>query len=112
MMNTSIANATMLPVGHVFDIEFPQFTPRIRFDSASELTFEIVDGPFAGMKDTVRYEVVNLRPGLFVVTWQEKTKATVVHVEDFAQGVVHTHITNADGTFLRMSGAIRAVPTA
>ncbi|HZY19194.1 MAG TPA: hypothetical protein VFE82_11995 [Ramlibacter sp.] len=111
-MNTSIATATTIPLGHVFDIDFTQFTPRIGFDSTSELTFEMIGSQFAGMKETVRHEAINVRPGLFVVTWQEKPKATAVQVEEFAQAVVHTNIINPDGAFLRMSGKIQAVVAA
>jgi hypothetical protein len=58
------------------------------------------------MAEIVDYQAILLRPGLFPVSWQEVSKNTVVHVEDLAQGIVHAHITLADGTFLRMSGPI------
>lgn len=108
-MSKSVETATLFPVGHVFDIEFPQFTPRIKIASESELSFEILSGLNAGFKETVVYQVLNIRPGLFIVSWQEKSKATVVHIEDFAQGFVHTNITLADGTLLRMNGKILSI---
>jgi hypothetical protein len=103
---TSLATATTLPVGHVFEIQFPTFTPRITVLSETQLTFEIIAGDYLGLTETVDYEILVLRPGLFVVTWQEKSKATVVHVEDFADGKVHTNITFNDGSFVRMSGDV------
>ncbi len=101
-----ITTATELPVGHIFEIAFGPFTPRLTFLSASELQFEIIAGAYLGMKEIVQYQVINLRPGLFVVSWQEKSKTTVVHIEDFTQGKVHAHITSPDGSFSRLTGDI------
>lgn len=103
---SSLAAATHLPAGHIFDIAFPEFTPRITIRSATELSIEIVAGDYLGTAMTVEYEVMTLRPGLFYLTWQEESQATVVHVEDFAGGKVHTAITYPDGQFQRMTGAI------
>jgi hypothetical protein len=100
------ATATEIPVGHTFEIDFGLLKPRVTFLSTTHLRFEILEGEYAGLTETVEYEVVPLRPGLFVVSWQEKSKTTVVHVEDFAEGVVHTHITFPDDSFVRLSGPI------
>jgi hypothetical protein len=43
------------------------------------------------------------------VSWVEASGATVVHVEDFARGVVHSYATLPDGSFLRMQGPIRLI---
>lgn len=74
--------------------------------SATKLAFEILDGNAAGLAQSVEYRVVVLRPGLFAVSWQEPNNTTVVHLEDFAEGQVHAHITQPDGKFLRLSGKI------
>ena len=107
---SSLAVAADLPVGHVFAIAFPEFTPRITILSTTELSIEIVAGDEIGTTMTVEYEIMTLRPGLFYLTWQEESKATVVHVEDFAGGKVHTAITYPDGQFQRMTGTIIPAP--
>jgi hypothetical protein len=50
-----------------------------------------------------------IRPGVFLVSWVEASGATVVHVEDFARGIVYSHATLPNGEFLRMKGPIRVV---
>ncbi|WP_433365014.1 MoaF-related domain-containing protein [Actinoplanes sp. CA-142083] len=104
-MNTP-ANATQIPVGHSFDIDFQIFQTRITFASPTQLTFKVLTGSAAGPAQTVEYRVVVLRPGLFAVSWQEPDNTTVVHLEDLAEGQVHAHITQPDGKFLRLSGKI------
>lgn len=103
---SDIATATDLPAGYSFDLDFGIFRSRISFVSDQELSFEVLTGSAAGTAMTVGYQVINLRPGLFVVTWQEPDNTTVVHVEDFAGGVVHANLTRADGSFLRLPGKI------
>ena len=103
---TDLATATLIPAGHTFDIDFHAFRTRITFDSAEKLTFAVLSGPAAGVGQTLGYQVVVLRPGLFAVTWQEPDHTTVVHIEDFTEGQVHANITRPDGSFLRLTGQI------
>jgi MoaF-like len=54
------------------------------------------------MTETVDYRVINLRPGLFVVAWQEPM-GTVVQVEDFAES------TDQGATLVAISGTIHEI---
>jgi hypothetical protein len=84
-MGRPITEATEIPVGFVFEVAYPMFVARTTFLSRSELNFNILEGPYAGTTETVDYQVINLRPGLFVVSWQEQSKATLVQIEDFVE---------------------------
>jgi hypothetical protein len=103
---SNLANATEIPVGHTFDIDFTIFRSRITFVAPEQLTFEVLTGNAAGLSRTVAYQVAVLRPGLFAVSWQEPDTTTVVHLEDFAEGRVHAHLTQPGGVFLRLTGEI------
>jgi hypothetical protein len=110
-MTPPITDATEIPIGCAFEVAYPMFRSRITFVSKSQLNFNIFEGPYAGTTETVEYQVINLRPGLFVVTWQEHSKGTVVQVDDFAEGKVHANITLPDdaSAFVRMTGVIREI---
>ncbi|ANH70890.1 hypothetical protein ABE85_24310 [Mitsuaria sp. 7] len=84
---------------------------RLRILSEDTIRFDIAEGPFAKVEE-VKFKATLIRPGLFLVTWVEGSGATVVHVEDFAQGRLYSNATVPDGTFLRMEGALRVVDTA
>ena len=56
---TSIG-ASNLRVDQTLEIAFPSFTPRITFNSARELTVEILSGENAGFSDSVEYEAMRL----------------------------------------------------
>lgn len=107
----SAAYATTYPVGLVFDVTFDQFAVRLTVLSATRLRFDIADGPYAKSEE-VDLVATLLRPGVFLVSWIEHSGATVVHVEDFAAGQLHSHATLPDGRFLRMQGPITLVPVA
>lgn len=103
-----VAEATAYPVGLVFDVSFKEFSVRLSVLAADRLRFEIADGPFARSEE-VAIVATPIRPGLFLVSWIEHSGATVVHVEDFASGQLHSQATLPDGTFLRMAGPLRVV---
>ena len=102
---SSAATATVYPVGSVFDVAFDEFQVRLTVLSESRLRFDIAEGPFAKSEE-VDIVATAIRPGVFLVSWVERSGATVVHVEDFAAGLLHSHATLPDGTFLRMQGPI------
>ena len=104
----SLAAATEYPVGLQFDVEFEAFAVRLTTLPNSELRFRIPEGPYA-RTETVKIVTTLLRPGVFIVSWVEASGATVVHVEDFAQGALYSHATLPDGAFLRMQAPIRVV---
>jgi len=95
-----------LRAGHVLEIRFPTFTPRITVHSERELTVEIVAGDNIGFSDTVQYEAVALRDGLVVLSWQEHIGSTIVHVLDLISGQAYTAVTPAKGRFMRLTGRI------
>jgi predicted SnoaL-like aldol condensation-catalyzing enzyme len=85
------------------DVSYPNFRVSLTLQSATQLRFQIKDGPFAHT-EVVDIHVVPLGNSLFAVSWQEKDGATVTNVQDYDRGLIHSHATLADGQFLRMSG--------
>lgn len=99
------SEATEYPVGLVFDVRFEAFSARLTTLPDQRLRFEIPQGPYA-KSETVDIAIALIRPGLFLVSWVEAGGATVVHLEDFARGHLHSHATLPDGTFLRMDAPL------
>ena len=88
--------AEQFPVGLKMDVTYPNFTVSLTLLSAEQLEFEIKDGPFARI-ETVDIEVRPLGNGIFAVSWQEESGATVTNVQDHDRGVVHSWATLPDG---------------
>lgn len=93
------------PVGLEMDVSYPSFQVGLTLLSATQLRFEIKEGPFA-RTETVDIQVVALGNGIFAVSWQEKDGATVTNVQDYDRGLVHSFATLPDGRFLRMTGTM------
>jgi predicted SnoaL-like aldol condensation-catalyzing enzyme len=93
------------PAGSEIEVAFDAFQARLTLISDRSLKFEISDGPFAH-SEVVDISVISLGNGLFAVSWQEETGATVTHIQNFDRGFIHSHATLPDGRFLRMSGPI------
>jgi predicted SnoaL-like aldol condensation-catalyzing enzyme len=93
------------PVGQEMDVLYPAFKVSLSLHSISRMSFTIDEGPFAH-SETVEIEVIPLGNGIFAVSWQEDSGATVTNVQDYDRGIVHSFVTLPDGRFLRMAGQI------
>jgi hypothetical protein len=57
----------------------------------------------------VNIKVEPITDGIFLVTWQESDKTTVVHIEDYNRQTIVTNITEPDLTFDQFHGTFRQV---
>jgi len=97
--------------GRTYRVDFAAFKVILCFASDTSLTYTVenADGsPGASETVTIRTEEIGL--DLFLVTWQEADKTTVVHVEDYARGTIITNITNPDLGFQQFHGTFKEVP--
>lgn len=93
------------PVGQEMDVTYPDFLVSLTLLSATQLKFEIKEGPYA-RTESVDIQVVPLGNSMFAVSWQEKDGSTVTNVQDYDRNLVHSFATLPDGRFLRMTGTV------
>ena len=94
-------------VGHVYEANFGSWVHHLHFASETVMTLTIAQGPFKGTSETVQIAVTPIRPDVFLICWQEADKTTVVHVEDFENGIVYTNITERGGAFICRRGTLK-----
>jgi len=97
-------------VGCQYLADFGAFKAALNFTSSTSLTYTVIaaDGT-PGTSKTVVIRTEELRADLFLVTWQEADKTTVVHIEDYENKVIITNITNPDGSFEQFHGTFTTV---
>jgi hypothetical protein len=90
-------------VGHTDRVDFVadnggRFVVQLVFDSGTSMTYTGVrpDGTL-GSSETVRITVDPVRDPPFLVSWQESDGTTVVHLEDYQNLMIVTHITSPGG---------------
>jgi len=93
------------PVGLEMDVSYPNFQVSLTLLSTEQLRFEIKDGPFA-RTETVDIQVVPIGNGIFAVSWQEESGATVTNVQDYDRSLIFSFATLPGGQFLRMKGTM------
>ncbi len=98
--------STFQGFGHRYLVDFSAFRVELSFASPSSLTYTGVnqDGS-RGASETVKITIEDIADQIFLVTWQESDKTTVVHVEDFEKKTIVTNITNPDLTFEQFHGS-------
>ncbi len=98
-------------VGRRYLVDFRRFRVELYFGSLTSLTYRGVrnDGT-RGQPETVAIGVEPIATMIFLVTWQEADKTTVVHVEDYVKRTIVTNITNPDLTFEQYHGTFTELP--
>jgi MoaF-like len=101
---------TFPAVGHRYLVDFQAFRVELYFESITSLTYTGVakDGK-RGDSETVAITVEPIRDQLFLVTWQESDKTTVVHLEDYKEMTIVTNITGSDGSFSKFHGQMTPI---
>lgn len=95
-------------IGQKFIADFGEYKYELYFESKKVLKWK----PLFGGDQNIRTEKINLieiRPNLLLVSWQEKDGTTVTHLEDFENNIVHSNITTTDKTFLNLKGTLNLV---
>lgn len=97
-------------VGHRYLVDFVDFRVELFFGSETSLTYTGIraDGSHAGSA-TVTIAIQPVRDQLFLVSWQEADKTTVVHLEDYKTNTITTHITSADNRFRIYHGTMTQI---
>lgn len=97
-------------VGHRYLVDFDTWKTQLEFHSETSLTYTGIktDGSL-GASETVTIAIATIRDSLFLVTWQESDKTTVVHLEDYREYRIVTHITGPDGSFAIYRGTISQI---
>lgn len=96
------------PVGLKMEVSYPDFRVNLTLLSATQLKFDIKEGPFA-RSEIVDIQVVPLGNSLFSVSWQEEDGATVTNVQDYDRSQIYSYATLPGGRFLRMRGTFSVI---
>ena len=95
-------------VGHCYRVDFKVFVVELDFTSDTSLTYYNLDAQDHRVgQETVTIKVEPVTDGIFLVTWQESDKTTVVHIEDYVRHKIVTNITNPDLSFNQYHGTFR-----
>lgn len=82
---------------------------QLHFESANQMTFSQIFPDNPSNTETVKTHMVEIRPNVYMVYWQEKSGTTVTHLEDFQNEIVYTNITSPDHTFINLKGKLTLI---
>ena len=94
-------------IGRLFEADFGEKAYTLFYESSNKLILTEVKGPNVGRVQNLSVTIVELRPNLFMVNWQEANKLTVTDLEDYEKGVVYANMTTPNDNFVSMKGTLR-----
>jgi hypothetical protein len=95
-------------IGKRYHVEFPTMSFFLHFVNDQTLEFIVEKSPDLpkGSAHAVDITIEPLRDELYLVSWQEATGNTVVHLEDFKAHRVYAFLTMKNLTFIRQSASL------
>lgn len=94
------------PIGKTAEAAFGGTVYRLDFKDDKTMSFVETSRP-NGIVDTVQYTAVEVARNVFMVYWHEPSHhISVVHVQDWNDGIVYTNIARPDGSFSNIKGTI------
>jgi hypothetical protein len=94
-------------IGRLFEADFGEKVFTLFYESTNKLILTEVKGPNVGRVQNLSVTMVELRPALFMVNWQEANKLTVTDIEDYEKGVVYANMTTPNDNFIIIKGILR-----
>ena len=76
------------------------------YENARKLILTEVKGTEVGRIQKLSVNIVELRPNLFIVNWQEENKLTDTDLEDYEKGVVYANMTTPNDNFVSIKGTL------
>jgi phenolic acid decarboxylase len=96
--------------GRSFRVDYDGLSAHNLYSAdGSRIRYAIVSGPYAGAQGEAECQWQEIAEGVYVISWQEDDGATVVHVDDFANGRSQAFFTATDLSFYRMQGPLTEI---
>ena len=89
-----------------FIADFGKKVFELFYEDLETLILTELKGPTPGRKQILKVQVVELRPRLFMVNWQESNKLTATDIEDYEKGVVYANLTTPSLSFQHLKGTL------
>jgi len=107
MLFLNNANNNLSIIGRLFEADFGEKAYTLFYESSNRLILTEVKGPNVGRVQHLSVTIVELRPSLFNVNWQEANKLTVTDIEDYEKGVVYANMTTPNDNFFSVKGTCK-----
>ena len=85
-------------IGKTYETDFGEWCCHLHFQSATQMQITSIT---SGNRETVPILIVPLRPGLFLVHWQEEDSAVISQLQDYENDTVFTVTTFHRAILLR-----------
>ena len=95
--------------GNKFEVSFGMARAILHIENETRLTFTITEkgGEQVNTSETVEIKMTELRPQLYLITWQEASGTAVTQVHDYENETIYSNWTSRDGDFTNLTGTLK-----
>jgi hypothetical protein len=96
-------------IGNSFFVDFGMAKAILNIESETSLTFTTVEknGKEVHEIETVKTDMTELRPQLYMLTWKEKNGNTITQIQDYDNGIIYSNWTSPSGEFTHSKGTLK-----
>ncbi len=97
--------------GNKFEVDFGMAKALLHIETETRLTFTITEkgGEKVNVVETVQTKMTELRPQLYLITWQEASGITITQVHDYENGAIYSNWTSPKGEFTNLKGTLKRI---
>ena len=95
-------------IGNSFSVDFGMAKAILKIESETSLTFTIIEknGKAVHEVETVKTEMTELRPQLYMLTWTENNGNTITQIQDYDHSIIYSNWTTPSGEFIHAKGTL------
>lgn len=96
-------------INRLFMADFGENVFTLFYENEKTLILKGLKGPESGKVQRLTVRIIELRPNLFMVNWQEANKLTVTDIEDYEKGIVYANMTTPSDNFVTAQGSLKEI---
>lgn len=98
-------------IGNKISADFGMAKAILKIDSETSLTFTTIEinGKEVHETESVKINMTELRPQLYMLTWKEKNGSTITQIQDYDNEIIYINWTSPSGEFTHAKGTFKLV---
>jgi ABC-type lipoprotein release transport system permease subunit len=98
-------------IGNKFSVDFGMAKAILNIQSETSLTYTTTEknGKEVQETETVKTQMTEVSPQLYMITWKEKNGNMITQIQDYENGIIYSNWASLNGEFTHSKGTLKQV---